>query len=120
MSIDKLKSIAEKRGCEWYLNPVIGYKCEVNEDGIGLSGNEVHVVERAHTESLRQALNAAIKVIEVLSAANEFYLQMPVDNDQDYFHYPIPRGVAYLTAPSGKRARQAKREANEILKGVES
>lgn len=32
-------------GREWYLNPVVGYKCEVNENSIGLSGNEVHVAE---------------------------------------------------------------------------
>lgn len=30
---------------EWFFNPVCKYRCEVNEDGFGLTGNEVHVVE---------------------------------------------------------------------------
>lgn len=32
---------------EWFINPVAKYKCEVNEDGIGLTGNEIHVVEHS-------------------------------------------------------------------------
>jgi len=38
---------------EWYFNPVCKYRCEVNEDGIGLTGNEVHVIEYAAYERLK-------------------------------------------------------------------
>jgi hypothetical protein len=47
---------------EWYLNPVAGYKCEVNENGIGLTGNEVHVIEHSAYERVvkeRDELRAA-------------------------------------------------------------
>lgn len=52
---------------EWFINPIAGYRCEINENGIGLTVNEVHVVEakaylaevekvRVLTEELESAL----------------------------------------------------------------
>ena len=53
----------EQKPREWFLNPVVGYKCEVNESGIGLTGNEVHVIEysayaelKAEVEYLKRTL----------------------------------------------------------------
>lgn len=48
---------------EWYLNPVVGYKCKVNENGIGLSGNEVHVIEFAAYEKLQSKLTRAVAAL---------------------------------------------------------
>lgn len=39
--------MTDKEPREWYLNPIVGYKCEVNENSIGLTGNEVHVIEHS-------------------------------------------------------------------------
>jgi hypothetical protein len=40
---------------EWFINPVVGYKCEINENGIGLTGNEIHVVEHsAYADALAE------------------------------------------------------------------
>lgn len=48
---------------EWFLNPVVGYKCEVNENGIGLSGNEIHVVEY---DAFREVVAALRKLINTV------------------------------------------------------
>lgn len=51
---------------EWFINPVVGYRCEVNEGGIGLSGNEVHVIEYSAYQALAarvQKLEAALESI---------------------------------------------------------
>lgn len=52
-----------KRVREWFINPIVGYKCEVNENGIGLTGNEIHVIEMsAYQELLAQAEALAVRV----------------------------------------------------------
>lgn len=68
---------------EWFINPVVGYKCQINEDGIGLTGNEVHVIEKAalleaqgELETLRSCeaqLQKANETIAALKAEIEKY-----------------------------------------------
>lgn len=51
---------------EWYFNPVCKYRCEVNQDGIGLSGNEVHVIEYSALESAQSEIERLKKQLEEL------------------------------------------------------
>lgn len=37
----------EQAAREWFINPVACYICEVNENDIGLTGNEIHVIEKS-------------------------------------------------------------------------
>jgi hypothetical protein len=53
-STDTTKPKADPR--EWFINPVVGYKCKVNENGIGLTGNEIHVVEYAALTEARERI----------------------------------------------------------------
>lgn len=56
--LGKRAGMSEQKPREWFINPIVGYKCEVNESGIGLTGNEVHVIEYSAYE---QALKAVAK-----------------------------------------------------------
>lgn len=52
----------------WYFNPVAKYRCEVNEGGIGLTGNEVKVTER----DLLPALKIAAEALEIYANEDEW------------------------------------------------
>lgn len=39
---------------EWYLNPVANYWCDVDENGISKTANEVHVIEKKAYNDLKK------------------------------------------------------------------
>lgn len=116
MSIDKLKSIAERseRECEHvflcgadgktYLNNRVCLKCR-EKFNLG-------VTDTATTDKLRAALNAAIKVIEVLSAANEL-----ADDQMQYYKCELVDNPTSWNEVIEK-VRQARQDAEEIMRGV--
>jgi hypothetical protein len=59
---------------EWYLNPIVGYKCEVNENGIGLTGNEVHVIEHSAYQAALARAERAEHYLELKSKQADIYL----------------------------------------------
>ena len=42
---------------EWIFNPVCKYRVELCEDKFGLTGNEVHVIEKSAYDALQEELN---------------------------------------------------------------
>ena len=105
MSIDKLKSIAERseRECAGFM---------------GIDGLFVQ-----HYLELRAALRVAIAQLEIYEGAIEFYGK--VYNHDNCFRPDLgtyvlanTEGSSEIETDRGFRARQAKLEADEILKGV--
>lgn len=62
---------------EWFINPVAGYICKVNEDGIGLTGNEIHVIEHSAYEQVRNELyELQLKASYLLKRRNDLQAEL--------------------------------------------
>ncbi len=116
---------------EWFLNTVAGYRCEVNEDGIGLTGNEVHVVEYAAFEAVqkeRDELQARYDELLKLREFQDDFLTNPYLPEVGTGHEDSPDQIAdrqysyRLGFAEGQKERDAlaaelaiQDDANEIL-----
>lgn len=126
-NLDKLKSIAEKSGREFFgsyeYEGCLGlYESEDLAKKNAWSTDKENcfkLTDPSTTESLRSAFRIAIKVIEVLSAANEWY-GVTIDHGKFEIVDVVKGKREFLSDLSGLGdvARQAKLEADEILKGV--
>jgi len=112
---------------EWYFNPVCKYRCEVNQDGIGLSGNEVHVIEYSALESAQSEIERLKKELEELKTNgnlgglfDEYYLKREKSNidylkDSHQLNASSPRGcgLSLRLELAANRQRKQQEELKE-------
>lgn len=140
-TLDKLKSIAEKRGLEYFFSEktMLAYTKEEYESQVKIFkslANAIPVTDSETTETLRSALKVAIAQLEIYEGAIEFYgdenlydvhlhgIDGTYPGDQYLHGYEILDcelktnidGTLYKS--HGKHARQAKLDADKLGEGL--
>ena len=100
---------------EWFINPVVGYKCEVNENGIGLSGNEIHVIERSAYDKLKAERDQLRNDSATIAELTEKNAQLSAERDR------YKAALAKIAAPgqAGSDAEVARRRLEIARKALE-